>query len=660
MKNTLEIKNQKIALEKTRLIHNEPVNKAVVRDMIERSWKRSQLHNISLDNTACIFVSDIQLKRLLEEHSFLIDCSQKIFKKMFSTSHDVLSTMSLSDKNGITLAVVKPENAAASAAPDAEVGIISREEIIGTNGIGTCIAEGYPIEILGAEHFRTISEQSSCAAAPIVNEQNELIAVLNVGVKSEYYHRHTFSMVKAAAYAISEQMLLHTVLTRLQKIINLLDDGIIVLNRSGIIQLMNDNATELIGLKEPVLNRPLSSIMRNSPFLYSLISETSPVQDKEARFDFLTQPAQCIYSILPYGNEIILTLRKSKRMRKLAVKMVGNRAEYVFENILGNSDSLLKAIKEAKIVSQNATTVLLLGESGTGKELFAQSIHNNSPYRVGPFISVNCGAIPRALLESELFGYEEGTFTGASKSGRVGKFELASGGTIFLDEIGEMPLDAQIALLQVIQNREVTRIGGTKSYPIDARIIAATNKDLAKMVKEGTFREDLFYRLNVFPINIPPLRERKGDIRILANSFLTRTAKLLNKNCQSFSEDVLEILEQYPWTGNIRELENVVERMVNLVDQPVITKKDLPSFISQQITIAANKKSQTTPKSEGKNTVKLSSFRNKQEADFILETLQSTGNNIRKTAELLGISRPYLYQKMKKLGLDINSFRNKK
>ena len=531
--------------------------------------------------------------------------------------------------------------------------------MIGTNGIGTCIAEGYPIEIIGSEHFRTISGNSSCSAAPILNEQNELIAVLNVGIKSEYYHKHTFGMVKAAAYAISEQMLLHTVLGRLQKIINLLDDGIIVLNRSGIIQLMNDNAAELIGLKEPVINCPLSSIMRSSPFLYKLISESLPVHDNEARFDFLTKSTYCIYSVLPYGNEIILSLRKSKRIRKLAVKMIGNRAEYVFDNILGNSEPLLKSIKEAKMVSQNATTVLLLGESGTGKELFAQSIHNSSPYQTGPFVSVNCGAIPRALLESELFGYEEGTFTGAIKNGRVGKFELASGGTIFLDEIGEMPLDAQIALLQVIQNREVTRVGGTKSYPIDARIIAATNKNLEKMVKEGTFREDLFYRLNVFPINIPPLRERKGDVRILANSFLKRTAQLLNKDCESFSEEVLEILDNYSWTGNIRELENTVERMVNIAEQPIITIKEVPASILQQTKFSASEKSKKTENTIQKQSVELSSFRNKQEADFIIETLQSTGNNIRKTAELLGISRPYLYQKMKKLGLDVSQLRNK-
>ncbi len=228
---------------------------------------------------------------------------------------------------------------------------------------------------------------------------------------------------------------------------------------------------------------------------------------------------------------VVLTFREARRMRGFAARVAGSKAVYTFDRILGDSPPLMEVIDQAKTIARGNTTVLILGESGTGKELFAQSIHNASSRASRPFVAVNCGALPRNLVESELFGYEDGAFTGASRTGKPGKFELADGGTIFLDELGEMPMDAQVSLLRLLQNGEVTRIGGKSSRTVSVRVIAATNKNLEEAVRQHTFREDLYYRLNVFTLVLPPLRSRMSDIELLAEHFLLKFAGTSARMC---------------------------------------------------------------------------------------------------------------------------------
>lgn len=237
---------------------------------------------------------------------------------------------------------------------------------------------------------------------------------------------------------------------------------------------------------------------------------------------------------------------------------------YTFDDIVGKSNELRKVIEECKTIANTPSTILILGESGCGKELLAQAIHSASDRKNMPFVAVNCGAIPNNLIESELFGYESGSFTGANKLGSLGKFEIANGGTIFLDEIGEMPLEMQVTLLRVLQEGVVTRIGGKKQIPINVRVIAATNKDLKKEVKKNNFRSDLYYRLNVLPIKLPPLKDRIGDVPILLEYFLDKKSKKLNKPIPKISNALFKKMITYCWPGNIRELENFVENIVAL------------------------------------------------------------------------------------------------
>lgn len=236
------------------------------------------------------------------------------------------------------------------------------------------------------------------------------------------------------------------------------------------------------------------------------------------------------------------------------------------------------ALRLGQIAAQTPSNVLITGESGTGKELFAQAIHNASDRRNGPFVAINCGALPKSLIESELFGYEGGTFTGARREGCAGKFELANGGTIFLDEIGDMPFDVQVALLRVLQSHEVSRLGSSKTIKVDVRVISATNKDLLAAIDNNQFRSDLYYRLNVFGIAIPPLRERAGDVRLLADYFLQKYTSFSGHCLSGFTEAAYALLEEYEWRGNIRELENAVERAVYLTSEGRIGAECFPSL----------------------------------------------------------------------------------
>jgi len=316
---------------------------------------------------------------------------------------------------------------------------------------------------------------------------------------------------------------------------------------------------------------------------------------------------------------------------------------YDFSDIIGNSHELNGAKNQAKIASKNNSNILILGESGTGKELFAQAIHKNSMRCHKPFIAVNCGALPLTLAESELFGYSPGSFTGAKKEGQMGKFEMADGGTIFLDEIGEMPLSIQASLLRVIQDREVVRIGANKSKKIDVRIIAATNRNLFEEVEKGNFRMDLFYRINVFTINIPPLRKRIEDIKPLIQYFIQKYNNVFNSNINNISKTVENIFMTYRWPGNIRELENIIERAVQIASDNVIDIKDLP------VNLQLN--------NQNNSDLKSNILKNK-EYNTIIDFLSETKGNIKSTAENLGIGRATLYRKISKYNIDIEQYRD--
>lgn len=333
----------------------------------------------------------------------------------------------------------------------------------------------------------------------------------------------------------------------------------------------------------------------------------------------------------------INNMEKTLELYKGEIKHI-NKAKYCFDSILGSSTKIKETKKYAMKAASTDSNVLLMGESGTGKELFAHAIHNNSKRRKAPFIKVNCAAIPGNLLESELFGYEEGAFTGAKKGGKLGKFELADGGTIFLDEIGDMPYYMQAKILRVIQEREIERLGGSNCRNINVRVIAATNRDLVDMVAKSKFRQDLYYRLNVLNINIPPLRERREDIKELSFHFLEKYSISYGKYIDDISQEALNCLYNYEWQGNIRELSNIIERAVNVAEfGGEITVSHLPHNITEKELIINNKS--------------LQQILEEAEKKAILESLKISKGNRSKAARLLRISRTTFYEKLEKFDL---------
>ncbi|HEY9188578.1 MAG TPA: sigma-54 dependent transcriptional regulator [Ignavibacteria bacterium] len=349
---------------------------------------------------------------------------------------------------------------------------------------------------------------------------------------------------------------------------------------------------------------------------------------KVGAYDYVTKPIDP-----DYLSHIVNNALREKKLSIENLQLRESIKEYSkFDEIIGESQNMKNVLNLIETVAKTDTTVLIRGESGTGKELIARAIHSNSSRRYFPFIPVNCGGLPEGILESELFGHERGAFTGAQYR-RKGKFEMADGGTIFLDEIGNVSMKTQMDLLRVIETKKFTRVGGNEEITSDFRIISATNADLEAAVKEGTFREDLYYRLNVFSIFLPPLRERRSDIPLLAQHFLKKYSISMNKPMEGFTPEAMDILVKYNWPGNIRELENAIERAMVVGTPPYVKPKDLPFQIGEI---------KKTPSAETLAEV---------EKNHIIYILEKNNWNISRSAEILGIDRVTLYNKIEKYGL---------
>jgi two-component system, NtrC family, response regulator AtoC len=364
---------------------------------------------------------------------------------------------------------------------------------------------------------------------------------------------------------------------------------------------------------------------------------------KTGAFDYITKPFD--------QAEVRAIVRKALRTRDLAsaeATRPDRAAPEARYGIIGKSASILQVYAVLDRVADTPTTVLVTGESGTGKELVARALHENSARRDRAFIKVNCAAIPKDLMESELFGYEKGAFTGAAAS-KPGRFELASGGTLFLDEIGNIPVEMQVKLLRALQESEFERVGGIKTIRVDVRLVAATNSDLKKEIAGGNFREDLFYRLNVVPIHLPPLREREGDTLLLARHFIEKFNSRLGKHISGLEEAAEQALVGYAWPGNIRELENVIERAVLFCDAEVLRAADLPPELRDDRPQTSSAVATPSPGDGLKEQVKAAMSR--LERELIVHALQQTGGNVTHAARLLKISRKGLQLKMKELGL---------
>ncbi len=451
--------------------------------------------------------------------------------------------------------------------------------------------------------------------------------------------------------------------TMLEAIIQSSEEAISVVDENGKGLLINPAYSRITGLtEEEIIGKPATADISEGESVHMKVLETRrPIRGAAMRVgpkkrEVVVNVAPIIVDGLLKGSvgvihdmsEILSLNRELSRARQIIRTL---EAKYSFIDIIGESEEMKLAVEQAKLGARTPATVLLRGESGTGKELFAHAIHNESSRKYNKFIRVNCAALTESLLESELFGYEEGAFSGAKRGGKRGFFEEANNGSIFLDEIGELPANTQAKLLRVLQEKEIVRVGGTKAIPVNVRVIAATNLNLEKAIAEGTFREDLYYRLNRMPIQIPPLRMRKGDIPGLCVRLIEKISQDYGRSISGVSDSAIQILLQYDWPGNVRELENVLGRAIIFMNhhESVVEARHLPDFIG-----SSNGRPVRSTSNSGVEK-DLQTQLAEMEAGIITRAIEENGGNKTLAAKALGISVRNLYYKLEKLGIERNS-----
>ena len=477
--------------------------------------------------------------------------------------------------------------------------------------------------------------------------QKKILLSKTEAILSFLQHLSRFLAAKVSESEAVERL---TVLSNeLTAILETIHEGALAINADGVVTHCNTTAEKLLKLNRcEIIGKTLEDFWPGTPALQVLKTGKEYIEKEEIYQTKGRRGMHFIVSVRPIsGREkpegAVISFRDISEARRLIYDLSSTVMDYTFEDIIGESIVIKNVKEQALKVAGGNSTVLITGESGTGKEIFARAIHQASSRHEGPFISVNCGAIPETLLESELFGYEGGAFTGARKEGKSGKFELASDGTIFLDEIGEMPLHLQVKLLHVLQNREVERVGGSKKIPVDVRIIAASNRDLEQMMQHGNFRKDLYFRLSVIPLHIPPLKERREDIPALVERCLAKYAPMLNKVFSGIEQEAMDCLLCYGWPGNVRELENAVEYAVNMATGDKISLPSLPPRVKE------NSQDQAV-----KVGAPLKERVREYEKMILQGYLNRYGSSLEgknEIAEKLEISRATLYRKLSELGL---------
>jgi len=464
------------------------------------------------------------------------------------------------------------------------------------------------------------------------------------GMKSMYITLGKRSIKRALILAdkiAKDRVIMKERAEKFNSVIQMSEEGILMINQKGAIETFNATAEQIFGVQAADLIGKNEKEITN----HKLLQVLNRIKNKHGHGSFTIRELIVTYESVIVGHErvgTVITLREFSKIQKLESKVrrelvsKGLTAKFAFDDIIHCSKNMEDVIETAKEYAMTDSTVLIIGESGTGKELIAQAIHNSSSRQDGPFVAVNLAALPESLLESELFGYADGAFTGATKGGRQGYFELAHKGTIFLDEIGEIPPHIQTRLLRVLQEKEVLRVGGDRIIPVDIRVVAATNQKLWELVKEGKFRADLYFRLSVLHLRVPPLRKRREDIPVLVDYFLRKFGS--NNSFADFPKELQNFFLSYPWPGNIRQLENLVERLFLRVK----TEKDIPQFIEDSL-----RETEEDMEVQDENVMMINYGTMEDiEKQVIKQMLERYDNNRTLVAELLGISRTTIWKKI--------------
>ncbi|PFE97882.1 sigma-54-dependent Fis family transcriptional regulator [Bacillus thuringiensis] len=592
-----------------------------INERISESWHRCKQANVNpYMNKGQKILSSRIFREQKKKSEIFLDIALPQIQNMRKTIDELQMMALLIDPDGYVLSLSGNKQTLKRAKHINFIeGVKWTEAAVGTNAIGTALEIEEAIMISGTEHYSVASHSWSCAAAPIHNDDGKLIGVLDFSCPIEFSHPYMLGMVTSIAHAIERECSIRVHQNELHLIHRFLDvidsdEQVVICNHRDVIVSASKSVRERINNWSRM---KLEELMHHG-------LETKleiPVYSNERVI------GKCMY------------LKENKQMNTYsALTFIKG---ITFPGVTGTSRAFQHTLEEIKLVSPTDASVYVCGETGVGKEYVARAIHENSPRKDGPFIAVNCGSLPKELMESELFGYAEGAFTGARRQGYKGKFEQANGGTLFLDEIGEVPPEMQVALLRVLQERTITPIGSSKEVPVNIRIITATHKDLLRLVEEGNFRQDLYYRLHVYPLYVPSLIERKEDIPYFIQHFCERK----NWNVV-FPKSICNQFSQHKWPGNIRELLNVLERIYILSQGREICEKQI-SFLLQ--TMMGNQQ-QLELQVENKTEHTLN-FREKIQRDSMIEALQKTNGNVLLAAKLLDVPRSTFYKRMQKYKL---------
>lgn len=510
------------------------------------------------------------------------------------------------------------------------------EQSAGTNGVGLALETKTSVQVLFSEHFCEKNHDWFCAATPILAPfTREVVGVVNIAGTDQKLHPHTLGLLVSEAKSLAGTVIRELYDQAISENFfagNSLSGGrdtVFVVDSRKKIMDQNRLAVEQPSLLKAVRSGTVEGL---EAFIdLSMLSGQKVLNEHVTNLEtgerYLCSVYPLVFQEMHLGA--VLFLRKQQIVAQSAVRLTTKTADATanaaFAGILGSSPAMSRAIQQAEKAAAIDFTLFLSGETGTGKEVFAQAIHRAGSRKNKPFVAINCGAVPSGLLESELSGYEAGAFTGAKAKGSPGKFEMAQGGTVFLDEIGDMPLELQVHLLRILEEREVTRIGGARPIPVDVRVIAATHHNLEQLVEEGRFREDLLYRLKVIQLELPPLRARKEDIEELCQCFINEYAGPFGKSNVWLSPEVLECLESHSWPGNIRELKNVIQQALFNMDGEMLLPEHLPGSLSVVSSLT--------------------------EQDQLKAALRKEKGNVSNAAKQLGISRATFYRRMKQYGM---------
>ncbi len=622
-----------------------------------RSWERCRragLDFLAVRDSGAV-ASVAALRDACERHRHLLAHAQSIMDHVYEQIRHSGSVVILSNEEGLVLHSIGDADFVERAELVAlRPGASWDERERGTNAIGTALAEGGPVEVVGAEHYLERNGFLTCSATPLFDPQGQLIGALDISGDYRGYQRHTLGLVRMSAQLVEKRLFESAYTQELllafhprPEYVGSLGEGLAALAPDGRILAVNPAGLEILGLRRDEATRLNCSLLFNaSPG--ALVDRAR--RDSQALQAVTTARGQQLH-LRMRGNLPPLAVPArlpTDTARIPSTRRPGACGEMLTLDTLCTGDARLQgAIDRARRVLGRDIPILIQGESGAGKEMFAKAFHNGGPRRSAPFVALNCAAIPETLIESELFGYQGGAFTGARKEGAVGKIQQAHGGTLFLDEIGDMPLNLQARLLRVLQERSVTPLGGGRTIAVDISLVCATHRHLKEEVAERRFREDLYYRLNGLSVCLPPLRERT-DLRQLATSLLRVEAGAREV---AFSEEAMLAFERYAWPGNIRQLNNVIRVAIALLedDERAIAETHLPEELFEELPLAALEAPQPAAAAAHPRAAADAASLEEVERQAVQRALEAAGGNISAAARMLGVSRNTLYRKLGRL-----------